>query len=126
MRRAHASVEVAAPAERVWNLIASFRHWPDWGPTVRAVRADAARVAPGVTGRVQTPLRIWLPFEITAVEDGRSWHWEVAGRPSTGHVVKQLGPQRCRVEFSVSGWLAPYLVVIRVALHRIRRLAESG
>ncbi len=124
MRHVASSLEVAASATAVWPLLAEFRHWPRWGSTVRAVRADADAVAPGVTGRVQTILRFWLPFRITAVEPGRSWHWRVAGLAATGHHVQPIDGGRCRVTLTVAWPLAPYAVALRLALRNVQRLAE--
>lgn len=106
-------------------MLAEFRHWPAWGPTVRDVEADAPVVAPGVRGRVRTLLGLWLPFEITAAEPERSWEWRVAGVPATGHEISALGPGRTRVAFSVPALAAPYLLVLRLGLARLRRLAEA-
>lgn len=115
--------DVEAPAEDVWKLITRFERWPDWGTTVRGVEADAEAVRPGLTGRVHTAVGIWLPFEITDVVDGRSWSWAVAGRPATRHFVTPLSPARCRVEFTVAWPLAPYGLMMWLALRRIQRLA---
>ena len=124
--RVAAAVEISAPSDVVWQLLAEFRHWPKWGPTVRAIDSDAARVAPGVRGRVQTPAGIWLPFVITAVEPGRSWDWRVAGIGATGHVVTSQGEAECRVEFTVSRWFFPYVFVLRAGLRRLKELAEAS
>ena len=124
MKRVRASIDVAAPAGEVWALLTEFRNWPKWGPTVRAVRAQASTVAPGVVGRVQTPVRLWLPFEITEVAPGSSWEWKVAGVPATGHRITPT-PSGCRVEFSVPALLAPYVLVLRSGLGRLKRLAEA-
>lgn len=119
-------IDVAAAPERVWPLLAEFRHWADWGPSIRAVESAAHTVAPGVAGRVQTVAGVWLPFVITQVTPGRSWDWSVAGIPATGHRLLHLPDGSSRVEFTVSRWLAPYTVVLRAALRRIRDLAEEG
>ncbi len=124
MRHVASSVDVAAPASAVWPLLAEFRHWPSWGSTVRAVRADADAVAPGVTGKVQTILRFWLPFRITDVEPGRSWHWRVADIAATGHLVEPVDAARSRVTLTVAWPLAPYAVALRLALRNVKRLAE--
>ena len=126
MRRIRTAIDVAAPVDEVWPLLAEFRHWPEWGPTVRAVAAPTAAVAPGVRGRVLTPVRLWLPFEITEVEPLRSWDWRVAGVPATSHRITATAPSRCRVEFAVSALLAPYVLVLRRGLIELRRLAEAG
>ena len=90
-----------------------------------AVEASADRVAPGVTGRVRTPIGVWLPFRMTDVEEGRGWSWEVAGIGATGHVVTGTGPASCRLELSVPWPAAPYVAVLRIALGRIKRMAED-
>lgn len=122
MKRLSVGADVDAPVEAVWEQIARFEHWTEWGTTIRAVEADAGAVAPGVTGRVQTIIGVWLPFEITEVVDGNSWTWCVAGRPATGHHVVPLGPARSRVEFTVAWPLAPYAFPMWLAARRIRRL----
>jgi uncharacterized protein YndB with AHSA1/START domain len=124
VRHLGVAVEIEAPAPVVWDLLTDFDRWPVWGPSIRRVTSTADRVAAGVTGRVQTIVGIWLPFEISRVEPGRSWSWRVAGLPATRHHVSASGPVRCRVQFTVAWVLAPYLVVMRMALGRLKRMAE--
>jgi uncharacterized protein YndB with AHSA1/START domain len=121
-----ASVEIDAPADKVWQLLTEFRFWPQWGPTVRRVETKSAEVAPGVTGRVQTVVGIWLPFEITDVEPMRSWDWRVAGIKATGHEVSPISPERTWVQFTVSAYVGPYVAVLRRGLRRLKALAETG
>lgn len=115
---------VAAPPEVVWSLIAGTRHWPAWGPSVRAVEPADAPVTPGAVGRVRTAAGPWLGYRITTVEPGRSWSWTVGGVVATGHRVEPH-PAGCRVTFSVPWWATPYLAVCAVALRRIERLAPG-
>jgi len=126
LRPVRASIEIEAPEGTVWQLLAEFRHWPTWGPTVRAVRANAAAVAPGVRGHVQTPVGLWLPFEITTVRNHEYWDWKVAGAAATGHQITPLGESLTRVDFKVSGWFAPYLGVLNAGLRRLKLAAETG
>lgn len=134
--------EVAAAPAAAWRLLADTRMWPMWGPTVRRVElsaspegerdgdgdkdgnedADSAHlVARGRRGRVVTPFGLALPFVITHVEAGHRWSWRVAGVPATGHRVE---PTRngCRVVFEVPTLLPAYVIVCRLALHRIEHL----
>lgn len=122
MRHVAVGGDVGAPAAVAWDLIARFDRWPEWGTTIRAVEADADVVAPGVTGRVQTIVGIWLPFEITDVAEGRSWTWTVAGRQATGHHVVPLGPARSRIDFTVAWPFALYAFPMWLAVRRIQRL----
>ena len=124
MRHLGVALEIEAPAPVVWDLLTDFDRWPDWGPSIRRVTVGDGRVQAGVTGRVQTIVGVWVPFEITRVEPGRSWTWRVAGIPATRHCVSAVGPDRCRAWFTVAWPLAPYLVVMRLALGRLERMAE--
>lgn len=126
MKHAGAAIEIDVPAEAVWPYVAEFENWPVWGPTISAVESDAAAVATGARGRVKTVVGLWLPFEITAVVPGRSWHWKVAGIPATGHYVHAIGDERCRVVFTVPWPLAPYVAVLRAGLTRLETLVQRG
>jgi hypothetical protein len=66
-----------------------------------------------------------VPFEITSVEPGSSWTWTVAGIRATGHYVTAMGSRCTRVDFTVSGWFAPYVVVLHAGLRRLKELAEK-
>lgn len=125
MKQLGTSMEIAAPVSTLWDLLTEFDHWPAWGTSIRRVESAADSVAPGVTGRVQTILGFWVPFEILDVVTNASWHWKVAGVPATGHSVSAVGPDRCRVEFTVAWALAPYLVAMRMSLGRLKRMAEQ-
>ena len=73
MTPAACEIEIEAAADRIWSLLTEFRYWAEWGPSARAVDSQAAAVAPGVTGRVQTAFGLWLPFEIEDFEAHRYW-----------------------------------------------------
>lgn len=126
MKQLGTSLEIEAPLSVVWDLLTDFDHWPAWGTSIRRVDSAADRVAAGVTGRVQTIVGFWVPFEISDVEANDSWSWTVAGIPATGHFVSAVGSNRCRVQFTVAWALAPYLVVMRRSLGRLKRMAEQS
>lgn len=114
-----------AAAAEVWERYAVPARWPQWAPQVTAVRAGAARIAPGVTGRVHGPLGVRVDFVITEVDERRrTWAWRV-----------RFGPLRLQLSHGVepdpagsTTWLtmrgpallvAVYLPVARLALHRL-------
>ena len=126
MRHLRTRIDIGAPAASVWDWIAVFDRWPEWGTTIRDVEGTARYVEMGATGRVQTLAGLWLPFTITDVDQGRSWHWHVAGLTATGHYVAPLDGATSRTAFTVPWVCAPYLAVLRNALGRLKTLAENS
>ncbi len=116
--------DIAAPAERAWELLSEPDRWSAWGPSVRGAALHGERLERGATGTVTTAVGIDLDFEITRFEPGRAWSWKVAGVPATDHRVEPLGPDRCRVGFGVPWPALPYLAICRLALARIETLAR--
>jgi len=119
-------LEISVPAATAWHLLTDTEAWPRWGPSVRAVDAPERHIRPGMRGRVQTALGLWLPFEITAWQEGRQWAWQVAGVPATGHIVAPIDRASCRVSFTIPSWAPFYLPVCSVALRRLRALAIAS
>ena len=118
---------IDAPAMVVWDQLTLVSQWPCWGPSVIEVECQEAHIRLGTTGRVRTTFGFWLPFEVDAMEPGRSWHWRVANVSATGHRVEPLTPGSCRVVFEIPLWAAPYGVVCRRAAERIAQIcAELG
>ncbi len=106
----------------VWDLLTETRHWPQWGPTVTAVEGPE-RIGPDSTGRIRTPVGLWLPFEITDYRANDHWNWKVAGRQATTHRIKPAAGGRTTVTFTAPGWALPYVVVLHRGLHRLDALA---
>jgi len=114
------------PPDRAWEAIACFAQWPTWGLSIADVDARERRVRAGLTGRVKLRFGFWLPFEITAVDEGRRWDWAVAGVPATGHLVEPHA-EGCRVTFTAPWWAVPYRIVLAQALVELERsLPRSG
>ena len=124
LRPLSVSRRVAAPPERVWDLLVDVSAWPRWGPTVSAVELGTARIEAGSRGRVRTPLGASLPFVVTRFEPGRCWSWSVGGVPATTHAVRPWGGG-CEVTFGVPWWAPAYAPVCAVALRRLERLAVT-
>ena len=111
-----------APASRVWRLITDTRTWPVWGPSVQAVDCKDRFIRAGSSGRIRTPVGVWVPFVVGTFEPESYWDWRVAGVAATGHRVEPVGQNRCRLSFTVPTWAFGYGLVCRLALMRIDRL----
>ncbi|ADQ67388.1 polyketide cyclase/dehydrase [Halogeometricum borinquense DSM 11551] len=122
-RRLVVTRELDAPADDAWDVLVETRTWPEWGPSVTAVRGPD-RISAGVTGEVQIAgLGLWVPFEVTTFDaDARRWTWTVARVPATGHRVEALGDCRCRVGFEIPLLASGYAPVCKRALSKIDRL----
>jgi uncharacterized protein YndB with AHSA1/START domain len=114
---------VGADAETVWTVLTDTEQWPEWGPSVTAVRSRDRYVEAGSRGEVQVAGGPWVPFEVETCADYR-WTWRVAQIPATGHAVTPLGDDRSRVAFEIPLLAGGYAVVCRRALDRIASVAE--
>jgi len=123
-RRLVVSRVVRAPRETVWELLTDTERWPEWGPSVEAVEATDRYIQTGTTGRIETPVGVAVPFEITHCREFR-WGWEVARLPATGHRVERSSDDRSRVAFELSPLLLGYLPVCERALDRIETLLSE-
>jgi len=116
--------DINASASQVWDLITDTACWPQWGPSVRAVDCADRYIRQGSRGRVQTSVGLWVAFQITEYQRERYWAWRVGGLRGTGHRVEPLCESRSRLIFEVPVLASPYALVCKLALTRIRSLAE--
>lgn len=138
----HASVtiDVDAPPERVWAVMANVEAWPQWTASVSEVtRLDTGRFDVGSRVRIRQPRLPVAVWTVDALESGRSFTW-VTGLPgfrTTGrHLVERRRDgsrvtleidQRGLVGELVGRWMANltdrYLHLEAVGL---KRRAEEG
>lgn len=121
--RAHGDAAVGT----AWERYVDFALWSTWSPQISSVDADAARIAPGVTGRVHGPLGVHVDFVVDAVDElARTWAWTVRWgliRMVLVHGVATRGAG-CSTSLRVTG-PAPvvlgYAPLARLALGRLVR-----
>ena len=98
-----ASIEIAAPAERIWSVWMDLERWPEWTASV----SNAKRLDRGVFG-VGSRVKIWQPkllpavWQVVECAPGQSFVWEskAAGvRTLAAHriAVKATNPPSCSV-----------------------------
>ncbi|MDY6780364.1 MAG: SRPBCC family protein [Halobacteria archaeon] len=121
--------KVEYPAEDVWRLLVDTSTWADWGPSVKEVESSERRIREGTEGRVRVPGGVWVPFEITQLDEGDTeafWKWDVGRIPATGHRVERLTGGSCRLTFEVPVYAAGYAPVCRRAIGKIEGILSEG
>lgn len=93
--RFEASIDVAAPAQRVFDVYADVEHWPDWTKSVTSVeRLDQGPLRVGSRARIRQPRLPVAVWEVTDFVPGESFTWIARGPGilTTGrHVVIPSG-----------------------------------
>jgi len=117
--------EIDARPRDVWDILVDTRRWSDWGPSVTDVKSSDRYIRRGTTGKIRTPVGVWLPFEVTKYEEGSHWSWKVARIGVTGHRVEPVAGGT-RVTFEVPVYAVGYAPVCRRALERIEELVTPG
>lgn len=110
------TVTIAAPPERVWEVLVDVERWPERIPTVDAVeRLDAGPLAVGSKTRLQQPRLPEAVWTVTELTDGSSYTWESSSpgvKVTASHVVEPH-PDGSRLALAVTvsgplsgvGWL---------------------
>lgn len=84
-------VEIAAPPERVWAVMADVERWPRWTSSVtEAQRLESGPLEVGARARVTQPKLAPAIWRVTVLDPGRSFEWVtgIPGLRSTGvHTV---------------------------------------
>ena len=135
MQTLDASIEIDAPAERVWQVVSDFARYPEWNPfIVRAAgkqrpgaRLEVTIVAPGVRAATFKP-------KVLDLDPGRLIRWKgsliLPGLFDGRHAlsVDPLGDGRARftTHEEVTGILLPFLgKVMRASQEGFEQMAAA-
>ncbi len=122
--RVETTVDIDAPAERVWEVMADVERWPEWTASVaRAERLDDGPLRLGSRARLKQPRFPPAVWEVTELEPGRSFAWTAknVGLTSVGrHRVFGRGDGGATVTLTLDqeGPLAPLLALLSGRLTR--------
>jgi uncharacterized membrane protein len=110
--RHEVTTTIAAPADLVWRTVADIETWPEWSPTMTAVRReDAGELRKGSVATVRQPRQPQRTWTVTELVPGRSFTWASRGRGlrmSADHTVTTTdGTTVVELTFSLAGPLAP-------------------
>ena len=87
-------IEISAPFERVWTVIADVERWHEWTPSITSIRLLDGPLALGARAEVRQPKLPRLVWRVTALEPGRFFDWEVrspGARTVGSHRVEPRG-----------------------------------
>ena len=70
-------VEIAAPPDRIWSVLADIDRWPEWDPVVTSLqRLDAGAFGAGSRARVTQPRLPKNVWQVTQFQPGSAFVWE--------------------------------------------------
>ena len=124
------TISIDAPTDDVWRVTADVDRWPEWAPTVTAVRRlDRGPFGLGSRTRIKQPGQPEATWTVTDVAAGERFTWETA-RPglrmrATHELVPEGGGTRNTLRLEATGVLAPLLALVLQPLVR-RALADEN
>ena len=74
-----ASVDIAAPPDVVWSVMADVERWHEWTESVRSIQlVGGGPIRVGTRARIRQPKFPPALWKVTALEPGHSFTWESA------------------------------------------------
>jgi len=122
------TVEIDAPADRVWRALSEAEKWPQWTKSMREVTwLNGGTLKVGSRARVKQPASVPLVWEVSEVDPGNSFSWRTSsfGVAAVGaHVIRTIGTDKVALTLSIhqSGSLSP--IVSLLMARRTRRFVQ--
>lgn len=69
------TIDIDAPADRVWEVLADVERWPEWTSSMRSVLIVKGPMGEGAVARVTQPSLPGLEWTVTEWVPGRSFTW---------------------------------------------------
>ena len=99
------TVDIAAPPERVWEVLADVERWSEWTETVTWVRRlDDGPLRSGSRAKINQPKIPETEYVVTGIEPGQSFTWVATGPGVTTtarHTIEALPGGGTRVTLAV-------------------------
>lgn len=99
------TVDIAAPPDRVWEVLTDVEHWSDWTASVRWVRRlEDGPLRTGSAAKISQPKVPTVDWVVTEFDPGRMFTWVSAGPgalTTARHSVEALPGGGSRVRLSV-------------------------
>ncbi|MBE1534966.1 SRPBCC family protein [Actinomadura algeriensis] len=134
------TVDVAAPPERVWSVMADVERLPDLTPSMDGVELLDGPLRLSARARVRQPRLATAVWTVTEFTERESFAWEsrAAGVTTTGgHFVRPApdGGATLRLTLVQTGPLAPVIgllfgrrarAYVTMEAHAVKKAAEAG
>ena len=98
-------VDIDAPPDVVWGVMADVERWPEWTDSVLSVqRLDRVPFKVGSRARIRQPGFLPATWEVTKLDEGRSFTWvtRTPGMRAEGHHRVESIPGGSRATLSVT------------------------
>jgi len=111
-RRFDHSIEIAAPASRVWSVMTDVEAMPTWSPSMTSVVLETpGPLAVGSTARIVQPKLSTTRWTVTDLVQGESFTWRSKGLGTTSTGAHRIEPAsvgrvtvHLSIEFSGPSW----------------------
>ena len=99
------TVDIAAPPERVWEVLVDVERWSEWTETVTWVRRlEDGPLRSGSRAKINQPKIPETEYVVTELEPGQSFTWVATGPgviTTARHTVEALPGGGSRVQLAV-------------------------
>lgn len=132
MKRFETAIDIAAPAERVWEIMQEVERWREWTPSIAGIkRLDRGPFGVGSRALVRQPRLPPALWKVTVLEPGRGFNWvsTAPGVRVTGkHWVEPItGGSRATLSLEMEGVFSGLLARLTGAItEQYIRLEAKG